>query len=93
MFWTFIGATAATLTMLAFIPQIALSLRTKSVKDVSPLTLFQLLFGVILWIIYGIHLKDPIIIGANTITLISLVVLLFLYFKYGLPNRKAERMK
>lgn len=84
---------AATLTMLGFIPQIALSLRTKSVKDVSPLTLFQLLFGVTLWIIYGIHLKDAIIIGANFVTLITLVILLILYFKYGLPHRQAGGIK
>ncbi len=90
MFWTFIGVAAATLTMLGFIPQIVLSLRTKSVKDVSLLTLFQLLFGVSLWVIYGIHLKDAIIIGANSVTLITLVILLILYFKYSLSGRQAD---
>jgi len=74
---------AATLTMFSFIPQIARSLRTKSVKDVSPVTLFQLSSGVFLWMIYGIYRKDPIIIWANAVTLISLSVLIFLYFKYG----------
>lgn len=83
MFWTMIGAAAATLTMLSFIPQIARSLRTKSVKDVSPVTLFQLSIGVSLWMIYGAYRKDPIIILANAVTLISLFVLIFLYFKYG----------
>ncbi len=83
MIWTMIGATAATLTMFSFIPQIARSLRTKSVKDVSPVTLFQLSTGVFLWMIYGIARKDPIIIFANAITLISLVALIFLYFQYG----------
>jgi MtN3 and saliva related transmembrane protein len=85
MLWTIIGATAATLTMFSFIPQIARSLRTKSVKDVSPVTLFQLSTGVFLWMIYGIARRDPIIILANFVTLISLSVLIFLYFKYGLP--------
>ncbi|MDD2680342.1 MAG: SemiSWEET family transporter [Candidatus Omnitrophica bacterium] len=83
MFWRVIGATAAILTMFSFVPQIARSLRTRSVKDVSPVTLFQLSTGVFLWIIYGIYLKDPIIITANLVTLASLAVLLFLYFKYG----------
>lgn len=85
MIWTIIGASAASLTMFAFVPQIARSLRTRSVKDVSPVTLFQLSAGVFLWIIYGIYRRDPIIITANTITLITLSVLIFLYFKYGLP--------
>ena len=83
MLWTIIGALAATLTMFSFIPQIARSLRTKSVKDVSPVTLLQLSAGVFLWMVYGIARRDPIIIGANLITFISLSVLIFLYFKFG----------
>ena len=82
MLWTLIGALAATLTMFSFIPQIARSLRTKSVNDVSPVTLFQLSTGVFLWMIYGIARKDPIIIGANLVTFISLAIIIFLYFKY-----------
>jgi len=83
MIWTIIGATAATLTMFSFVPQIFRSLRTRSVKDVSPVTLFQLSAGNALWMIYGIGRKDAIIIIANIITLITLAVLLSLYFKYG----------
>jgi MtN3 and saliva related transmembrane protein len=83
MIWQIIGASAATLTMFSFVPQIARSLRTKSVKDVSPVTLWQLSLGVFLWIIYGIYRKDPIIIIANLVTLATLSILLFLYFKYG----------
>ena len=83
MFWTFIGAIAATLTMLSFIPQIARSLMTKSVKDVSLVTLFQLSLGVLLWIVYGSYRKDPIIIGANSVTLATLIILIWMYFKFG----------
>jgi MtN3 and saliva related transmembrane protein len=82
MIWTIIGALAATLTMFSFVPQIARSLRTKSVKDVSPVTLFQLSTGVFLWMIYGIARGDLIIIGANLVTFISLSALIYLYFKY-----------
>lgn len=81
--WTIIGLTAACLTMFAFIPQIFKALKTKSVKDVSLVTLLQLSLGVSLWIAYGIHLKDVIIITANSITLFSLIILLFLYFFMG----------
>jgi MtN3 and saliva related transmembrane protein len=83
MFWTFIGGLAAFLTMFSFIPQIAKSLKTRSVKDVSEITLFQLSLGVGLWIIYGIHLKNAVIITANVVTFATLAVLIFLYFKYG----------
>ena len=83
MFWTIIGSTAAVLTMLAFVPQIIKVSKTKSVKDVSIITLLQLSLGVSLWIAYGIHLKNPIIITANAVTLLTLVILMFLYFCYG----------
>lgn len=86
MIWTIIGLSAATLTMFSFVPQIFKVLKTKSAKDVSFFTLLQLMTGVCLWVIYGIYLKNAIIIIANAITLISLIVLLALYFNYGAKN-------
>ncbi|PIP20965.1 MAG: hypothetical protein COX40_01940 [Candidatus Omnitrophica bacterium CG23_combo_of_CG06-09_8_20_14_all_40_11] len=83
MLWTIIGVSAAILTMFAFIPQIIKIFKTKSASDVSPITLIQLSIGVSLWIIYGIHLKDAIIITANSITLTTLILLLSLYLNYG----------
>ena len=79
----FIGMTAAVLTMFAFFPQIGKALKTKSTKDMSIFTLFQLSIGVSLWVIYGISQKDPIIITANTVTLASLIGLIILYFCYS----------
>lgn len=81
--WTIIGSSAAILTMFAFIPQIIKAVKTRSVKDVSLITLLQLGVGVSLWIVYGIHLGDAIIITANGVTLVSLVILLYLYVSYG----------
>jgi len=83
MFWTVLGAAAAVLTMFSFVPQIIKSLRTKSVKDVSHLTLIQLACGASLWVFYGIHLKNPVIIVANIVTLATVIILMALYFKYG----------
>jgi len=68
--------------MLSFVPQIIKSFKTKSIKDVSELTLFQICAGSTLWIVYGIHLKDFIIIIANVVTLITLTALLVLYVRY-----------
>ncbi|KPK98561.1 MAG: hypothetical protein AMJ95_03455 [Omnitrophica WOR_2 bacterium SM23_72] len=81
--WTLIGALAAGLTMFSFVPQIIKVLKTKSARDVSLMMIVQLSLGVALWILYGCYLKDPIIIMANSVTLTSLVILLFLYFNYG----------
>ena len=62
--------------MFAFAPQIFKVCRSKSTKDISKATLLQLALGVALWIAYGIHQKDRIIIVANAVTLFSLAVLL-----------------
>ncbi|MFA5410480.1 MAG: SemiSWEET transporter [Candidatus Omnitrophota bacterium] len=80
MLWPVVGSTAALLTMFAFIPQIIKAWKTKSVKDVSLITLLQLSLGVSLWVSYGVYLRDPIIIVANSVTLVSLIILLLFYF-------------
>lgn len=82
-----IGSAAATLTMFAFIPQIVKIVKTRSVSDVSLLTLLQLGAGVSLWIAYGVHKEDVVIITANSVTLSSLIILLFLYFSYIKSNK------
>jgi len=82
MFLSIIGLVAAGLTMFSFLPQIFKVLRLKSTRDVSEATLFQLSAGVALWLIYGFGKRDVIIILANGVTLLSLLVLLFLCFKY-----------
>jgi MtN3 and saliva related transmembrane protein len=90
MLWSIIGSSAAILTMFSFIPQIIKVIKTKSAKDVSLVTLFQLSLGVSLWIVYGIYLKDIIIITANSVTLTTLIILLFLYFNYGRKSNERD---
>lgn len=87
MVWKIIGMIAAVLTMFSFIPQIVKSVKTRSVKDVSLLTLWQLSAGVFLWIVYGVYRRDFIIITANLVTLTTLFTLLYLHFNYGKENR------
>ena len=81
MFWTLIGITAATLTMFGFVPQGIKMLRTKSAKDVSMLTLVQFIVGGTLWLLYGIYLNDYIIIGANAVSLCTLLFDVGIYVK------------
>ncbi|MDD4938565.1 MAG: SemiSWEET family transporter [Candidatus Omnitrophica bacterium] len=82
MVWKIIGMSAAVLTMFSFVPQIITILKHKSAKDVSIVTLLQLSLGVSLWIVYGLFLNDKIIITANAVTLTTLAISLYLYFKY-----------
>ena len=81
MVWTIVGIAAASLTMSGFFPQVIKMWKTHSVKDVSGLTLFQFSAGTTLWMLYGIHLQDFIIIGANAISLATLLIALGLYRK------------
>jgi len=90
--WILIGIIAAFLTMFGFVPQIIKMYRTKSVADVSVLTLFQFAAGVSLWAVYGYAIQDAVVIGANIISLMTLIVALSLYYHYrsSAGNRKGS---
>ncbi|MFH1287595.1 MAG: SemiSWEET family transporter [bacterium] len=80
--WKVIGFFAASLTMFGFVPQIVKMFKTKSVENVSLLTLIQISIGVFLWALYGFHLKDIVIIFANMTTFFTLIIAMFFYFKF-----------
>jgi MtN3 and saliva related transmembrane protein len=73
--WSFIGLAAAVFTSTSFIPQTITRLRDPKQARVSYLTLGTLGFGAFLWLLYGIHLRDWIIIGANGFIDTNLVLL------------------
>jgi MtN3 and saliva related transmembrane protein len=68
--------------MFGFVPQIVKTLRTRSVKDVSILAFTQLGLGVSLWVTYGFYRRDPIIIIANLVSLLTIIVIILLYFRW-----------
>ncbi len=70
------------LTTFGFVPQIIKMRRTKSSKDVSLITLCQFSAGVALWVLYGFHLKDVIIMAANIMSFLTLVVAIYMYYYY-----------
>jgi len=80
---TFIlGLIAASITTLAYVPQVIKTWKSKSSKDLSLKMLIAFCTGVSLWLIYGILEKDTPIIVANSITLLLSFVLLFFKFKF-----------
>ncbi len=83
MEWYLIGIGGALLTTFGFVPQIIKMHRTKSARDISPVTLFQFSAGTILWALYGYHIGDIIIISANVISFITLVVAMVMYNSYS----------
>jgi len=82
MHWELIGYSAAVLTMFGFVPQLLKMVRTKSVDDVSLPMMVQMAIGLVLWLLYGIHLHNPQIIMANLISVSILSLQMIIYFKY-----------
>ncbi len=93
MVWIVLGVLAASLTMFGFVPQIIKMWKTRSAEDVSGLTLIQFSAGVTLWMLYGIHRKDFIIIGANAVSLATLMIALGYYLKLNRGVQLKEKGK
>lgn len=81
--WDFVGLIAAVLTSMGFIPQIFKGFRTKRMEDVSSEMLLVLMSGMFLWCLYGLHLGDRIIVGANLFGIFSLFLTLVLKRRYS----------
>ncbi len=86
MEWYVIGSVAALLTSFGFAPQVVKMWRTRTVRDVSPVTFLQFFVGSGLWMLYGINMRDPIIIAANVVSLIIVVAGLLLYLRFARTN-------
>jgi MtN3 and saliva related transmembrane protein len=82
MQWELIGSLAAILTMFGFVPQILKMHRRQSVADVSLFMLLQFCLGMFLWLLYGWHLQDNILIVANVVSFTTLIVAIGIFLKY-----------
>lgn len=77
-----IGLIAASLTTVAFVPQVIKAWRTKSTGDLSGLMMALFFSGVFFWMIYGIMLRSVPIILTNVFIFISYFILIYLKIKY-----------
>ncbi len=78
-----LGFAAATLTTLAFLPQVIQVWRSRSTKDISLPMLVTFIAGITLWFIYGLRVNAAPIIIANAITLILNLAILRFKLKHG----------
>ncbi len=77
-----VGLIAATLTTIAYVPQVIKTWKTKDVSTLS-LTMYIVMFlGVSMWFTYGVLLKSIAIVLANIVTGILTFTLIFLKLKY-----------
>jgi len=81
-----IGFTAAALTTFSFVPQFLKLLKTKQTEGLSLFMMFQIGFGLLLWIVYGLLRNDIVLISANTIGFLIVLATVLLYFKIKKEN-------
>ena len=84
-----LGYISATLTTIAFVPQILKTLKTKSAKDVSMGMFVLFTSGVFLWIIYGLLTDTKPVFISNIIILCLALTQIILKIKYD----KQEKSK
>lgn len=79
---TILGLMAATLTTIAFLPQLFKVWQNKSAKDISLTWLITFSLGIFLWLLYGIAMQAIPIVFANGVTLCLTGVILYFKLKY-----------
>jgi MtN3 and saliva related transmembrane protein len=78
-----IGALAAVLTTLCWVPQALKIVRERETRAISlPGTLLSAI-GVLLWLVYGLALADAPLIASSAVTLAITAAILALKIRYG----------
>lgn len=81
-FITTLGLAAGILTTIAYLPQVIKTWKSKSAKDLSWSMLIVLCIGIVLWLVYGISVRDVPIIAANVVTFMLASIILILKIRY-----------
>lgn len=74
-----LGYVAGTISTLVFLPQVIKTWKTKSATDISIYMFLFATLSVILWLVYGILIKNGAIIYTNSVILV--LSSMMLYFK------------
>ena len=77
-----VGFIAAFLTTLSFVPQVYKTWKTKEVADLSLVMYLAMFVGVGLWLVYGIHMKSPSMIVANSVTMLLVMIVVVFKIRY-----------
>jgi MtN3 and saliva related transmembrane protein len=78
-----IGYVAGTCTTLAFLPQVIRTWKTRSTEDIS-LGMFSLMvFGIGLWLFYGVVTEDWPLIIADGFSLFLAAMILLMKIRFG----------
>ena len=86
-----IGFAAATLSTVAFVPQVLRIVRTRSAHDISWWMFGIMTVGASLWLVWGLATGATPVIAANVVTLLLLSLILVLKWRYGRDAAGPER--
>jgi len=78
---------AGILILSGWVHQMIKGYRTKSLKDVSKYLLVLIGIGALLWLIYGIEVSDPFIIGTNLAAIALMGIVFVMKRRYDRLNR------
>jgi MtN3 and saliva related transmembrane protein len=78
-----LGLAAASCTTLAFVPQVVRIWRTRSTRDLSLGMFVVLTTGMLLWLVYGVLIRDLPLILANAATVALNLVILVMKIRNG----------
>ncbi|WP_418964475.1 SemiSWEET transporter [Cetobacterium sp.] len=85
-----IGIIAATLTTIAFFPQVIQVTKSKDTKSISLTMYILFVTGVLLWVLYGFYLNDLPIIIANSIVAVASTIILCYKIREIRSNLKSK---
>jgi MtN3 and saliva related transmembrane protein len=78
-----LGIVAGTCSTISFLPQVIKSWKTRQTEDISLLSFAVFSIAVILWLVYGILIKDIPILLTNVLVLLQTasIIVMKLMFK------------
>lgn len=78
-----LGYAASAVTVLTFLPQVIKTWKEKTAKDVSLMMFVIAIVNEVMWIGYGVMIKNNVIIITNIIMMIMASTMIFLKLKYN----------
>lgn len=78
-----LGMAAGSISAITFLPQVIKTWKTKRADDISLLMFTFATVSVIMWLAYGIILRDIPIIYTNSLVLICSLIMLYFKFKFS----------
>jgi MtN3 and saliva related transmembrane protein len=79
----YVGYAGGFVSAITFLPQVIKLWKTKSVKDLSSLTLLFLFVNVSLWLTYGILVNARPIMVTNGIVLAMIIIMIYFKIRYN----------